>query len=270
MVIEVGRTGYGGLSELVSEKSGKAAILRRVAVGAVAVLIGVAIGAALVPFFGERGNDEVGRAALEPDDPQTATTEAPEIPPDDSDIADGASPREPLQTVVVEDWEAGLAASLECNLVSDPDFETPDLPRNFFLDLRNQDREIVVPGEGLEGTGALEIGDPGVSGIYGEIIPVEPGRQYIVSLNSRIDGEVSAADVRLDWVNSEFAVIGSSQSLDLVERPPGQYAFVTDGAPTQAGYGVARIFKDDGEGLLYVDEVVVTRSDSACSDLLLG
>ncbi len=166
-------------------------------------------------------------------------------------------------------WESGFAESLVCNLVTEADFEDVELPQNFYLDPENPTRERVVVGEGVDGSGALEIGDPNLFGIYGEILPADPDTPYIFSLNSRIDGRVTESEVWIDWLDAEFNVIGESNALNIAGRPPGQHALVTQPSPSNAAYGVPRIYKNNDSGVLFIDELVFARSDSDCADILL-
>ena len=168
------------------------------------------------------------------------------------------------------EWESGFAESLVCNLLTEADFEGPELPQNFYEDAENPTRDRVVEGEGVDGSGALEIGDPGLFGIYGEPVPIDPDVPYVFSVNSRFDGDVFASEAWIDWLDADFGVIGESNALDLLARPPGQHALVTEASPSDAAYGVLRIYKDNGPGVLFIDELVLARADSDCREMLLG
>jgi len=128
----------------------------------------------------------------------------------------------------------------------------------------------MVPDTGVDGSGGLEVGDPGVAGTYGEVIPVDADTSYFLSLNSRLVGNVDDSHVSIEWLNSDREAIGESNTLDLLARGDGQHALITERSPTAAAFGVPRIFKDGGQGVLFVDELVFTRSDSACIANLLG
>ena len=225
----------------------------------VAVLIGtvlVAIG--VFALLSDSSGDEVNAELTAPSTTETVLEE----PETTTSTTDGA------QRFELSQWESGFAESLVCNVVTEADFEDPELPRNFYLDPENPTRDRVVEGQGVDGSGALEVGDPGAFGIYGEALPVDPDASYIFSLNSRIDGDVFDSQVWIDWLDEDFQVVSESNSLNLANRPPGQHALVTEPSPAAAAYGVPRIFKDSSSGLLFVDELVFARSDSDCAGIL--
>ena len=165
---------------------------------------------------------------------------------------------------------ATSVTSLSCNLVTEGQFESPELPANFYALATNLDREQVVPGAGAGGSGALEVGDPGVVGLYGEVVEVEAGQSYVVSLHSRIDGDVSAADVRVEWLDVDQDVVAESASLDLLALPSGRQVLVAGAAPRTARFAVPRIHKGEGPGVLFVDELVFADTASECGATLLA
>ena len=202
---------------------------------------------------GDDESTEVTSSTTEPAEPATTTS-----------TTDGAERFE------LAAWESGFAESLVCNILTEADFESPELPINFYVDPENPTRERVVEGAGVDGSGALEIGDPGLFGIFGEVVPVDPDEEYIFSVNSRLDGEVFESAVWIDWLDADFDVLGQSNPLDIRARPPGQHALTTEPSPSDAAFGVLRIFKDNGAGVLFVDELVLARADSDCAEMLLS
>ena len=182
-----------------------------------------------------------------------------------------ASPRDDgVERFELPVWESGLVESFECNLFTEADFEGPVLPVNFYADPANPQRERVVAGAGVGGSGALEIGDPNVFGIYGELVTVEPNTSYLFTVNARVEGDVSASLMWVDWMNDDFEVLSESAAFDLLAGPAGQHGLITEASPPEAAYGVPRIFKGDGPGLLFVDELLFTSSEADCVADLLG
>ena len=220
-----------------------------------AVALGVFIG--VVGFLVFFAGDDVG----------TREVSAPTNSIETDGIADSD---ESLAQRGLEVGDAGFAASVACNAVTNPDFETPDLPENFYSDPRNIGREQVVAGSGVGLTGALEIGDPGVAGDYGELLPIEGGVEYFFSLNSSIAGDVVESSVTVEWLDEAQQFIEQSSELNLVGRPDGQHLLIAGASPDTAAFGVPRIHKGDGVGLLFVDELVFARTDADCASGILG
>ncbi len=188
------------------------------------------------------------------------TTVVPEtVPPDDG-----------IDRLAVAGWEPGLAEQLACNLLTEADFETEFLPDNYWFDSSNPDREQVVAGVGRAGSSGLEVGDPEVFGLFGEIVDVEPGASYLFSLHAATEGEVVVAEMSVEWLDDGFDPFPPSPSLTILEYGDGQLTLGTPPAPAGAEYAVPRIYKDNSPGLLYVDELVFANEESDCRDLLLA
>ncbi len=226
---------------------------------AVALLAGLLIGGLLASMRASGNPAEATAPAAASDIARDA--QEPEV----SDVV----PTDGADRLALPTRPAGFAASLECNLVIEADFDTAELPRNFYLLPENPSREVAVPGAGVDGSGALEIGDPGSFGAYGEVVAIDANEQYVVSVHTRIDGVVASSDVRVEWLDAQFQTVGESASLDILARPSGQHALITEPAPPEAQFGVPRMFKGEGTGVLFVDELVFARANSECVDALL-
>ncbi len=246
----------------------------------------VLVAALIVPALREDDSAEgaPGTAAT-----TIATTSTTTVEPSESTApttledrtAEPATTAEPLETVaptttdgadrvVVAAWESGVAESLACNLLTEADFETDDLPDNWFQDGDDPDREQVrvLADGGVEGSGVLQVGEPNLFGIWGEVVPVEAGRRYLFSANVRVEGTVFTSEMSVDWVDASFAQFGSSPSLDVIAAAPGQVTLITPPAPDGAAWAVPRTFKDNGEGLVFLDEMVFAAEGSDCDPLL--
>lgn len=167
-------------------------------------------------------------------------------------------------------WEAGFAESISCNAVGAAGFEAADLPVNFYGDPANPNRDQIVAGAGVDGSGALEVGDPGGVGIYGEALPAEPATSYLVSVHFSLAGEVDEAQLSIEWLNGDRDVIAESEILDLTALDSGQHALISRDAPEGTEWAVPRIFKGAGPGLLFVDELVFVQTESECTAAILG
>ena len=247
----------------------------------------VLLAALLVPLLTD--DDTVDDAPAPEAPAQSTTTDAQAATADTSpttieDRSSAAVTTEaPLETVAptttdgaeriaVATWEAGTAESLACNLLTEADFESDTLPDNWFQDGDHPDRRQVQvrTSGGVENTGALQVGEPNLYGIWGEVVPVEAGTRYLFSANVRIDGEVFTSEMSVDWVDADFGLFEASPTLDVVAAAPGQVTLITEPAPERAVWAVPRTFKDNGEGLLYLDEMVFAPEDADCAPLLRG
>jgi len=235
--------------------------LREVLKAVVAIAIGIGIGA-------------VGYLAfLAPtDDGGTRDVSTPTTQPDSvADQVAGTVVEENLaQALEIEAWESGFAATLADNLVAESGFEGAVIPDNFYLDPNNPDRERIVSGRGVDASNGLEIGDPGVFGSYGEVVAADPDTSYFFSFHVQITGDVGVAQAWVDWLDADMEVIGSSNVLNLLGLPDGQQALLTEPAPANAVFGVPRVVKGEGPGVLFVDELVFASTESAEVADLLG
>jgi serine/threonine-protein kinase len=187
----------------------------------------------------------------------------------------GPTTTDGVRRATVSTLAAGTAQQLACNLLSESAFETDRLPTNWFIDVDDPERAqvVVVESAGIDGSGALQVGFPGNFGLFGELVEVEPGTRYLFSASARLEGAVTEATLAVDWVDSEFVPIVGSAELDLVSIGDADFAQLsleTEPAPPGAAWAVPRLFKDNSEGVLIVDELVFASGDSDCVGILLG
>lgn len=176
------------------------------------------------------------------------------------------------ERLTVSAWAAGTAESLPCNLLTEAAFETNELPENWFKDGDDLERPLVrvLADGGVDNSGRLQIGEPNSYGIWGEAVQIEPNVQYLLSANIAIEGDIAETAIWLDWVDADFSTFGSSSSFDLAGTANGQVTLVTEPAPARAAWGVPRFYKDNSEGLLFLDELVLAREGASCEDILRG
>lgn len=255
---------------------------RRLSVASMVFRVGlplVLMAALLVPLLTD---DDPSDAASPADLPATTTADTSPTTIEDRSAAP-VTTEAPLETVAptttdgaarvaIPAWEAGTAESLACNLLTEADFETDVLPDNWFQDGEDPDRPQVQvrTSGGVDDTGALQVGEPNLYGIWGEVVPVVEGTRYLFSANVRIDGEVFTSEMSVDWVDADFGLFETSPTLDVVAAAPGQVTLITEPAPPGAAWAVPRTFKDNGSGLLYLDEMVFAAEDADCAPLLRG
>ena len=156
------------------------------------------------------------------------------------------------------EWAAGDAAALGCNLITVPGFEQGALPRNYY----DEDSAAVVrltPGVGIARTTGVRVGAAGMYGLLGEIVAVTPNTRYVFSAWVQEQGVPSETSMFVTYLDTGFAVINESpaaltietSSLRDDERPE-----LTTTAPAAAAWAVPSFFKDGSDGSLLVDEVV--------------
>ncbi|MEM9748859.1 MAG: protein kinase, partial [Actinomycetota bacterium] len=215
---------------------------------------------------------------LAPESTTSATTLAPESTTSATTLAPAttvaatvpatADPQTPF-VGRVDDWPAGTAAGLRCNLLEVPGFETTELPDGFYgLDPTNT--TTLAPESGVDGSNALRVGSTGAYGIFAEIVPLGPERRHVFSAwVRRVNGaEVTAFHV--DYLDADFRQITFSREAAMAEPSvgddAGQRVTVFATAPAAALYAIPSILKDGSSGSLVVDEAVFGPVD-ACPDL---
>ena len=172
---------------------------------------------------------------------------------------------------VLDGWPAGLAASLECNLLTDVAFEGAVMADNFFTNSNQPDRvDFVVANDGgVDDSGSMRLGVAGY-GQWGEIIEITPGLRYVFTTNTRLDGEVFASEMSVYWLNADYTWFDQTNPIDVVRTGDGQLLMETGPAPPDARYAVPRLYKDNSEGILIADELVFADVASDCGQFLLG
>ena len=167
-------------------------------------------------------------------------------------------------------FAAGTADQLDCNLLVDAGFDNGFVGDNYFdndVDAAADGRERVLPSGGVDGGAVLVVGEPGVYGRYGEVVPILPGQRYTFAASVLGVEPLNAATVAISWLDEDFALLESvrdSQSVVGVE--PGRVFLDSGPAPDTARYAVPELFKDGSAGLLLADELVFAESAAGCGD----
>lgn len=181
----------------------------------------------------------------------TTTTETPEIP-----------------AAIASSAPAGAAAALDCNLQGTTSFEDGAYGPNYFdnPDPTLDGSERTVSSGGVDGSGALVVGDPGRYGRYAQYVAVLPGQRYRFSAAVLPVGVLFDAGLEIGWLDADFSLLDEtdlpSTSLTAVEA--GRHEIVSDPAPDAARYAVPTIAKDDSPGYLIVDELVFAEAPTDC------
>ena len=218
-----------------------------------------------------RTTDAPSTAAATTEPSDATTTPATTLAPATTAAATVPATADPQTPFVgrVDDWPAGTAAALRCNLLEVPGFETSQLPDGFYgLDPTNT--TTLAPESGVDGSNALRVGSTGADGIFAEIVPLGPERRHVFSAwVRRVNGaEVTAFHV--DYLDADFRQITFSREAAMAEPSVGddvgQRVTVFATAPAAALYAIPSILKDGSAGSLVVDEAVFGPVDG-CPDL---
>ena len=168
-------------------------------------------------------------------------------------------------------WSAGTAAGLACNLLTEPDFESGNVPTGFFDAVAaNND---VSPTGGVDQTAAVRVGATGDFGLFGETIPIVPGSGYVFRAYVAPTADTQAALIRLFTLDESFDLVASesdaSIGADEVELAlePGQSGHVVVTMPAAsptARFLVPSLVKEGADGYLLADELVLAPAGSEC------
>lgn len=178
--------------------------------------------------------------------------------------SDATEPAAAPYLASVPDWRAGVAASLSCNLATDPGFDAGTLPVSFY-DV-DAERNALVDDVGVGQTSSLVVGTTDDYGLFGETLPVSPETAYVFSISLDVVGEVESAEVRVGWLDADFTAIGDDIAFELHPDTSGRVTLETDRSPDLAAYAVPTIEKRASPGSLVVDEVVFANAaDAECA-----
>lgn len=166
-------------------------------------------------------------------------------------------------------WRANEAAGLSCNIVKVPGFEAAELPDDFYGGDPTNTASL-VSGEGIDQSLALRVGGEDRFGLFGEVVPVIPGRGYVFSGSVRHEGDVGTAAMYVDYLNEDFQQLTAFRDFitdgETVGSSEGRRVTIQSNSPADAAYAVPTFFKNGSAGWLLVDEVVFGLRD-ACPDL---
>jgi len=151
-------------------------------------------------------------------------------------------------------------AKPQCNLLKDPAIGDNGIVENFYGEDGLPDRIA------LRFTDAdnwqLTIGKSNHYGLYGQIVAVQPNRQYQLSATIQRDGYVHIPALRIEWLDADYQIQPDLlieygiEDLDdgLINMPAVQ-------VPQNAAYAVPTIYKDEIEGTMTVTGMYFTTTD---------
>ncbi|MEM7340222.1 MAG: serine/threonine-protein kinase [Actinomycetota bacterium] len=193
----------------------------------------------------------------------------------DPDLPTGASTSQATNSTTTEATGAtpdtpapGQAGALTCNLLTVSGFDDGVRATDFFGD--PADNERLLPDAGVDGSGALEVGRPGVFGQTAELVAVRAGVRYGFAGWFRSSGEMFDQSIQVDWLDANFNNIASSTVVRI--EPTDDYTlYLVDGgvAPPNAAWALPLIFKDASAGALLADELIFAPYGS-CADAYFG
>lgn len=184
--------------------------------------------------------DEVNGVALVPGSGDEVAESAADDTPDDVGGAAAALT-----------WNAGLAATLECNMLAGSDFANGRIPRNWFRDGPELAR---VDIGGLEGSLTLQVGFADEAGRYAELVPVSAGMSYW--FRGWFDPQATEGPPEMGIVLLDAA----ESQLELVVTAPitatGFVEVVLENVPDGAAFALPYVAKDQSPGVLLADDLV--------------
>lgn len=157
-------------------------------------------------------------------------------------------------------WQAGRAQAVQCNLLSGHTFENGSVPVDYYGNPPG--RERVIDRDGFDGSWALEVGLVGAYGQYGEIIDIEPGRDYLFRGWFEVREPVADAEFGVFFLDDAYQQLddpGASRLLSNDETDSSQPGFrevILEGTPAGAARAVPFLYKDSSDGVLLADELV--------------
>ncbi|MFK7889759.1 MAG: serine/threonine protein kinase [Granulosicoccus sp.] len=159
----------------------------------------------------------------------------------------------PMQTHLVA--HAAQDTALLCNMYNNADFSS-ELEQNFYRDKDNDQLARRIERSDLNSSPVIQIGDNSVYGLYGVIIPIEPGSSFNFSADFWFEGHVPQAQLRVVWLDIDWQVIeGADSEFEIPEKTDGRYMFGDVSPPAQARYAVPSLFKDASRGIAFADNI---------------
>ena len=124
-----------------------------------------------------------------------------------------------------------------------------------------------MPGEGLDGSGALMIGNVETYGQYGERVLVTPGVRYGFTLHYRTDDQPALREVGVFFLDENWQGLkeGSTSRVVGASTDWQNITVQTGRAPAEAVRAVPWVAKTGGAGLLLVDEMIFAEL-GGCAD----
>ena len=127
-----------------------------------------------------------------------------------------------------------------------------------------------APGDGLESTPGLRVGDDDRFGLFGETIPIRPGVEYEFSVWARLVDAPETTAIYIDWLDADFRELTRERNAveagDSIGSDGGARVAVRSTAPDDAAYAVPTVFKNGSPGAVVIDELVFGEA-ARCPDL---
>lgn len=167
------------------------------------------------------------------------------------------------------EWQAGMAASLNCNLLESPDFEDGQ-PTDGYHGALSDQNDIATNG-GVGQSAALRVGSQGDFGLYSELVPVQGGESYTFRAFVAPTADaaeaflrITALDENLDLIVDQSGDTLGEVELQLVPGTAGHVSLTLSDTPPEARYLVPTLGKEGPDGYLLVDEQVLALSSDDC------
>ncbi len=161
---------------------------------------------------------------------------------------------------------SGQAAAMPCNLLTVADFDGGVTAVDFFAPA---DNERVVPGTGVDGSPALEVGRSGLFGQYAETVEALPGEAYGFSVWFSAEGDVGDTKIGVTFLDAAYEAL-ETVDLPLQLGPLHQAVLLTGPAPDATRYALPWVFKDASTGLVYADEMVFAKRSDCAESIFAG
>lgn len=208
---------------------------------------------------------ETDHAAQEPSTPEPVAS-TPTGDPGSAGPAEASGTAETLPNAI--GWSTGMAAALECNLLSAVDFENGAMLQDFFSD--PPDSERIVDHGGVDDSAVLVVGAAGQFGLVGEAVSVVPGSSYTFRSWLQRNGEDGVAEMGVGFLDADYEQLneGAEEVKLAIEGSAPQIAEVlVTAVPAGASFAVPYLYKDASDDVLLVDELVFGPT-SGCADAL--
>lgn len=165
----------------------------------------------------------------------------------------------PASALVSETFASESETDLRCNLLKTPALNEDGVVENFYQDNELKDR-ISLREDG--NPWQLEIGKSNHYGLYGQIIAVQPLKQYQLAAVISRQGYLDHPSLRIEWLDADYQV----QPDLLVEftfrnSENGKVSTPLITTPDNVSYAVPTIYKDASVGTLVAHSIVFKSAD---------
>jgi len=155
------------------------------------------------------------------------------------------------------------SVSKTCNLMPNGGFDKP-LSDNFYQDA-NQEVVAIIDDKQISSAPALIVGTPDGYGLYGQIIPINPDRQYQFRANVFMTGHLEQADLIVEWLDSDWQLIEDAGiEASVIESKDSVVEILAIRPPESARFAVPTVFKNASSGSFKVDNLIFSLVGSDC------